>query len=303
MYLLYLDHSGEVANPDDDYFVMGGVAVFERQIYFIKQELERLQQEYLLDEIPGQVEFHASVMRNHSKPPWDKMPKTTRDQLLLAIYDVIAKAHSPGLCLFGQAIEKSCMVPNFASLISKALSNKKEAESNVEKLRGEDRVQAKQELATARKQCTDLISPIIERGFEGLCTQFEYFLRRFRDDAQPGREQRGIIIFDHASYEKELELLLEQFRTYGTRSVELYNIVEAPFCIGSESTRMLQIADFVSYAIFRRYESKDTLYFDLVDKRFDELGEVMYGLAHITTDSRCMCPACLSRTILKKRTQ
>lgn len=96
---------------------------------------------------------------------------------------------------------------------------------------------------------------------------------------------------------------MEQFRTYGTHSVELYNIVEAPFCIGSESTRMLQIADFVSYAVFKRYESENTLYFGLVDKRFDELGEVMQGLAHITIDSLCMCPACVSRTILKKRTQ
>lgn len=302
MYLLYIDHSGEVANPDEKYFVMGGAAVFERQIYFIKQELERLQQERLPNESSGRVEFHASVMRNHSKPPWDKMPKTEREKIILDIYDIIAKAHSPGLCLFGQAIEKSCVVPNFASKISVALKNKKEAKNKVEKLRGDDRAQAKQELATARKQFVELISPIIKRGFEGLCTQFEYFLRRFYDGAKPGSEQRGIIIIDHASYEKELELLLEQFRTYGTSAVELYNIVEAPFYIGSESTRMLQIADFISYAIFRRYESKDTLYFDLVDKRFDELGGVMYGLAHITSDSRCMCPACLSRTILKKRT-
>jgi len=301
MYLLYVDHSGEVANPGDNYFVMGGAAVFERQIYFIKQELERLQQEYLPDEEPEQVEFHASVIRNHSKPPWDKMLKTEREKLMLAIYEVIANAHSPGLCLFGQAIEKSCVIPNFASLISRALQNKREAELEVKKARGDDRVQAKQKLVEAQNQISELISPIISRGFEGLCTQFEFFLRRFHE-AQPSREQRGLIVVDHASYEKELELLLEEFRTYGTRSVELYNIVEAPFCMGSESTRMLQIADFVSYAIFRRYESKDTLYFDLVNRRFDELSVVIHGLAHVTTDPRCMCPACLSRTIVKKRT-
>ena len=33
MYLLYLDGSGSVRNPNERHFVLAGIAVFERQIY------------------------------------------------------------------------------------------------------------------------------------------------------------------------------------------------------------------------------------------------------------------------------
>jgi hypothetical protein len=300
MYLLYIDHSGEVANANERYFVMGGAAVFERQIYFVTQELERLKQDYLPN-VTGPVEFHASAMRNHNKPPWDQMPKEKREELIAAIYDVIAKAHRPGFTLFGQAIEKSCVIPDFSSQISVALRDRREAEKNAKLARGKDKAKAKAVLQKAEEQCWTLTSRIVARGFEGICTQFEYFLRRFYDQAQPEREQRGLMIVDHASYEKELELLMEQFQTYGTRVTGIYNIVEAPLCMDSNSTRMLQVADFVSYAIFRRYESADTGYFDLVADRFDELEGVMHGLAHITSNHRCRCPSCLSRRVTRRR--
>lgn len=298
MYLLYVDHSGEIANPQETYFVMGAVAVFERQLYFLTNELNRLQDKYLPD-IKEDIEFHASVMRNHSKPPWDKMPKVERENLMSDIYKTIATSHRPGICLFGQAIEKKCVIPNFASRMSAALQNKEETENVLDIARGEEKNQAKQRLVEAEAQCQSLISPIITRGFEGLCIQFEYFLGRFHDATNREKEQRGLIIVDHASYEKDLELLMHEFRAYGTRAIEIYNIVEAPFCTNSYSTRMLQVADFVSYAIFRRYESNDILYFNLIDKRFDELGGVIHGLAHTTSDPDCKCPACLSRTMFK----
>lgn len=46
MYLLYLDESG---NPDDaaeKHFVIGGVAVYERQTFFLSQALDALQQKH-----------------------------------------------------------------------------------------------------------------------------------------------------------------------------------------------------------------------------------------------------------------
>jgi hypothetical protein len=33
MYLLYLDDSGSTENQDEEYLVLGGMAVFERQVH------------------------------------------------------------------------------------------------------------------------------------------------------------------------------------------------------------------------------------------------------------------------------
>jgi len=109
-----------------------------------------------------------------------------------------------------------------------------------------------------------------------------------------------LIIFDHASYEKELELLMEGYRSYGTPITDIYDIVDAPLAADSASTRMIQIADFVSYAVFRRFESGDAYYFDIVDHRFDEVDGVVHGLSHMTSDSTCLCPACLSRLVARR---
>ena len=35
MYLLYLDESGSVGNPNERHFVLAGIAVFERRIYHL----------------------------------------------------------------------------------------------------------------------------------------------------------------------------------------------------------------------------------------------------------------------------
>ena len=67
MYLLYVDHSGELASLNDKHFVMAGAAIFERQVYHLKKALDELQQT-LLPEITGPVELHASQIRNRHKP-------------------------------------------------------------------------------------------------------------------------------------------------------------------------------------------------------------------------------------------
>jgi hypothetical protein len=40
MHLLYLDDAGSAGNKDEEYFVLGGVSVFEAQAYFITRELD-----------------------------------------------------------------------------------------------------------------------------------------------------------------------------------------------------------------------------------------------------------------------
>jgi hypothetical protein len=298
MYLLYIDHSGEPANPSERYFVMAGVAVFERQIYHLKERLDEVQRNHLPEE-SGQVEFHVSAIRKHDRPPWKGMLQGQWDEVLRAVYDVIANAH-PSVCLFGQAVEKSQIVPDFGEKMAEALRKKREAQENVKNARGKEKAAAKQSLREAEEECRTLTGAIVARGFEGLCTQFEYFLRRFYEPDNPDQQQRGLMIFDRASYEKELQLLMDEFRSYGTRVAQVFNIAEVPLFTDSDATRMLQVADFVSFAIFRRYESRDSSYFDRVAHRFDQHDGVVHGLAHISSGaSTCMCPACVTRRLRK----
>ena len=42
MYLLYIDESGSIPNPSEEYFILAGVAVFERQIYHLIKKLDDL---------------------------------------------------------------------------------------------------------------------------------------------------------------------------------------------------------------------------------------------------------------------
>ena len=44
MHLLYLDESGNPDDPTDRYFVMAGVAVFERVTFFLSRDVDALQQ-------------------------------------------------------------------------------------------------------------------------------------------------------------------------------------------------------------------------------------------------------------------
>jgi len=104
MYLLYLDESGQ---QQGKYFVLAGAAVFERQTYWIADELKKIETRY----VPGvaqPVELHASAIRGGKEHPWDGLSKEDRYALLDAVYGVIAEAN---LVLFAVAIEREWVAP------------------------------------------------------------------------------------------------------------------------------------------------------------------------------------------------
>ena len=59
MCLLYLDDAGSPGNPAEEYFVLGGVCVFEAQVDWFSRELDKLATPS--DQNPEDVEFHAST--------------------------------------------------------------------------------------------------------------------------------------------------------------------------------------------------------------------------------------------------
>jgi hypothetical protein len=104
MYLLYLDESGNENDPNDRYFVLGGLALFERQIYFLAKALETVQEKHFPGHQP--IPFHASEIRS-GRNLWRKVSTTVRAQVLADLADEIVKTPPRGRALYAAAIEKS----------------------------------------------------------------------------------------------------------------------------------------------------------------------------------------------------
>lgn len=108
MYILYLDEAG--VHREAKYFVLAGVAVFEREIYWYAQDLDNIQKKYFPD-IEEPIEFHASALRpttsTKAKEPFDRLSSEERRSLAAEIYQVIRNRRG---ILFGVAIEKEWCV-------------------------------------------------------------------------------------------------------------------------------------------------------------------------------------------------
>ncbi|MBI2866459.1 MAG: DUF3800 domain-containing protein [Chloroflexi bacterium] len=251
MYILYLDESG--THGEANYFVLGGLAVFEREIYWFSQDLDNLQNEYFPD-ILEPVFFHAARLNvregEEVEAPWNRLGAQQRRQLKTRVYDVIGNRKG---ILFGCAVERRFY-----------------------DLRKEDPY---------------------ERAFEDLISRFDMFLSRMnRLAVNEGREeQRGLVVLAQSSYQKTIALLGQRLHGHGTRWGSLHNVTDVPLFAPARDTRLLQYADFISNAIYGRYSAGLTRDFDLIAGKFDQDGNVLHGLAHLSMNSSCACIACFSR--------
>jgi hypothetical protein len=133
----------------------------------------------------------------------------------------------------------------------------------------------------------------VELAFEDLCSRFDMYLNRLRGE---GDRQRGILILDETAHETALQRMAREFRTLGTRWGVIRNLPETPMFVDSQASRLIQVADHVAYAVFRRYNACDTTYFDIIASKFHSSEGVVHGLSHKqTVDPACRCIACLSR--------
>ena len=133
----------------------------------------------------------------------------------------------------------------------------------------------------------------MELAFEDLCSRFDLYLGRLRGD---GDRQRGLVILDESAQETTLQRMAREFRTLGTRWGVIRSLADTPLFVDSRASRVVQLADHVAYAVFRRYNAGDTQYFDVIASKFDSADGIVHGLAHKQTlDPSCMCIACMSR--------
>jgi hypothetical protein len=137
-------------------------------------------------------------------------------------------------------------------------------------------------------------------AFEDLCQRFDIYLSKLFSE---GERQKGLLILDDSSYETSLQKLARNFRTLGTQWGNIKHLADTPFFVNSKASRIVQIADHIAYSVFRRYNSGDTSYFDIIAHKFHQADGIVHGLAHKQrTTPNCMCLACTTRRYSKVST-
>jgi hypothetical protein len=245
MHLLYLDDSGSVENPSEEYVVLGGVSIFETQGYYLSNELDKIAQS-VDPSNPKGIEFHASEIFSRKTHPWNKLSREEAQGVIKAVLKVVANS-SNSTYAFACAVHKK----SFA---------------------GGDG---------------------LNLAFEDLCQRFDIYLSRLNAE---GERQKGLLILDDSSYETTLQELANNFRQIGTQWGSVKHLSDTPFFVNSKASRIVQLADHIAYAVFRRYHVGDTQYFDIIAHKFYQNDGVVHGLAHKhKTNQNCMCVACMSR--------
>jgi hypothetical protein len=110
MYLLYVDESGTTHDPNQQYFVLAGFCVFERQGYWIANELDKIAARFDPAD-PANVELHGSPMFG-GRGKWRSYPKEERHQAIEDALKVLLQSH-PSNRLFASVIKKSLLSPKY----------------------------------------------------------------------------------------------------------------------------------------------------------------------------------------------
>ena len=109
MNLLYVDESGSTIDPKQIFFVLAGLCVFERQGYWISEELDKIASRFNPGD-PDSVELHGSPMLN-GRGFWRQFPLPNRVQAIKDSLEVLTKSHVSHR-IFACVIRKSVVSPN-----------------------------------------------------------------------------------------------------------------------------------------------------------------------------------------------
>lgn len=108
MHLLYLDESGSPSDPHQEYFILAGLSIFERQGYWISQELDKIAARFNLAE-PQSIELHGSPMLQ-GRDGWKVHGLNSRLEAMRDALSVFSKSHVSNR-LFAAVISKSKSYP------------------------------------------------------------------------------------------------------------------------------------------------------------------------------------------------
>lgn len=110
MHILYLDDAGSASNPTERHFVLGGVALFERQVYWLSRELDEVVQNIgWPPEETASIELRASSILSGNKR-WRKLEKSQRPAVVRHGLAALNATHGQSV-LFASVIDKAAVSP------------------------------------------------------------------------------------------------------------------------------------------------------------------------------------------------
>jgi len=138
---------------------------------------------------------------------------------------------------------------------------------------------------------------VAEQAFEQVVSRFERYLADM-ESLNAGERSLGILVHDNNdTVARRHTALMRDFLAKGTLWTSIKHIIETPLFVDSKLTRMVQIADLVSYA-FRRYHENDEV--DLFRKiltRAHRAGRSAVGIRHYTAP-HCSCEVCTAHGVI-----
>jgi hypothetical protein len=240
MYLLYADDSGSASDRKQEYFVLGGVAIFERQVHWINLELEKVARRFDPAN-PHSVELHGSPMLN-GRGGWEAFSHSERVQGIKDALTVLANSRK-STAAFCIAVKKSS-IPTLDPVEWAFEELCKSFDHFLKSMYRESKLQ-----------------------------------KDVRNHNRASNEaQRGMMILDESTRETSLQRLTTYFRTVGHSSGVIHNLVEVPLFVDSAATRLVQLADLVAYATFRFVERGDDRFIKVFRHRFHSVSGIEHGL-------------------------
>jgi len=108
MNLLYSDESGAVSDPKQTFFVLAGVSVFERQCFWLDNQLDAIAARFNPGD-PASVELHGSPMLN-GRGFWRQFPLPDRIKAIKDALEILAASHISNT-VFACIVRKSKVSP------------------------------------------------------------------------------------------------------------------------------------------------------------------------------------------------
>ena len=109
MYLLYLDDSGFIDSRDDKHFVLAGIAVFERQVFWLQNSLEQVAAS-LGHPRPETLEIHGNAILS-GRGRWRRTPREARRALIVNALKSVQGLARRQWRLFGVVVDKEEVFP------------------------------------------------------------------------------------------------------------------------------------------------------------------------------------------------
>jgi len=271
LYLLFVDESG--THGGSHAFVLGGIAIHESDTQPFQQTLDSLVISRLGRVPPNldEYELHASEMRNAKKPKapavtsiWANVPRALRLSLLADAYDLIANL----------APSNPKLPPALFGVVLDAKFHTSWSQIERERF-----------------------------AYEVLLNKFDVMLKTVR--VQKSLPNRGLVIHDRRVVaERDIQSWTSEWRAAAGKVGQLRNLADVPLFADSRATRLLQVADLVSYSLYRRYRPGNAgeASFATIWPRFHTEKGFAHGCVHYSPSfgqGSCECEPCAARLELE----